>query len=277
MDVFAHAADIVRQHDRDRYLADLFAPEASRGHLFALHAFDVETARIRYAVSEPTLGEIRLQWWRDILTGKGEGTGHPVAAALLETIRTLKLPVAAFDALLSARVFDLYADPMPSLADLEGYAGETVSALIQLGSIVLAGGSDPGSAEAAGHAGVAILIARLIGRLPDDARRRQMFLPRALLLAHGVEVDTVYDGTAGQGLIAALAELRAIARRHVAAAETAAKSLPRPVGPAFLPLALVEPELRRQERNDGRPLQPSATIGGWRRQMTLWRAARRWR
>ncbi|MCW5697766.1 MAG: phytoene/squalene synthase family protein [Bauldia sp.] len=277
MDTYAAAADIVRQHDRDRYLADLFAPEAARKHLFALHAFDVETARIRYAVSEPMLGEIRLQWWRDVLTGKGEGGGHPVAAALLETIRTFGLPLAAFDALLAARVFDLYADPMPSLADLEGYAGETTSALIQLGALVLAGGSDPGSAEAAGHAGVAILLARLIARLPEDARRRQMFLPKALFLAHGVEVEQVYDRTAGPGLVAALGELRAIARRHVAAAEAAMTALPRSVGPAFLPLALVEPELQRQERHAARPLQPLTPLPGWRRQLTLWRAARRWR
>ena len=44
----------------------------------------------------------------------------------------------AFDRLLDARVFDLYDDPMPSLNDLEGYAGDTESALIQLGAIILA-------------------------------------------------------------------------------------------------------------------------------------------
>ena len=38
-------------------------------------------------------------------------------------------------------MFDLYDDPMPSLNDLEGYAGETSSALIQLAAIVLAGGA----------------------------------------------------------------------------------------------------------------------------------------
>ena len=32
---------------RDRYLADLFAPEPARKHLFALHAFDAEIARVR--------------------------------------------------------------------------------------------------------------------------------------------------------------------------------------------------------------------------------------
>ena len=53
--------------DRDRYLADLFAPEAARPHLFALHAFNARLRGSATASSEPTLGEIRLQWWRDAL------------------------------------------------------------------------------------------------------------------------------------------------------------------------------------------------------------------
>ena len=54
--------------------------------------------------------------------------------------REFGLPLAAFDNLLEARIFDLYDDPMPTLNDLEGYAGETASALIQLGAMILAGG-----------------------------------------------------------------------------------------------------------------------------------------
>ena len=36
-------AEAVRRDDRDRYLTDLFAPEAARPHLFALHAFNTDT------------------------------------------------------------------------------------------------------------------------------------------------------------------------------------------------------------------------------------------
>ena len=42
-----------------------------------------------------------------------------------------------FDDYLEARIFDLYDDPMPTRADLEGYCGETASALIQLAAMVL--------------------------------------------------------------------------------------------------------------------------------------------
>ncbi len=113
-----------------------------RKHLLALDAFSGEVARVRDAVSEPALGEIRLQWWRDALTS-GDIGGHPIATALIETVRTFALPLAAFEMLLDARSFDLYDDPMPSLSDLEGYAGETTSSLLHLAAMILAEGTRP--------------------------------------------------------------------------------------------------------------------------------------
>ncbi|WP_447341335.1 squalene/phytoene synthase family protein, partial [Mycobacterium tuberculosis] len=76
-------------------------------------------------------------------------SGHPVAQALLDTVRRFRLPIAPLSGLVEARVFDLYDDPMPALSDLEGYAGETSSALIRLASLVLGQGRDPGGATAA--------------------------------------------------------------------------------------------------------------------------------
>ncbi|HKA47116.1 MAG TPA: squalene/phytoene synthase family protein, partial [Methyloceanibacter sp.] len=58
---------IARDGDPDRYLSALFAPAAARDHLLALYAFNVELARVGELVHEPQLGEIRLQWWRDVL------------------------------------------------------------------------------------------------------------------------------------------------------------------------------------------------------------------
>ena len=135
MDAYEQAAAIVRERDRDRFIADLFAPEPVRKHLHALHAFDLEIARIRFVVSEAALGEIRMQWWRDAIANNAGG-GNPLAEALLETIDKFALPRTAFDALLTARIFDLYNDPMPTMADFEGYAGETSSAMVQLGAIL---------------------------------------------------------------------------------------------------------------------------------------------
>src|SRR5947208_3175404 len=59
--------DTVRRYDRDRFLLGLTVPAKRRAALWALFAFNHEIAKTREVVSEPTLGLIRLQWWRDAL------------------------------------------------------------------------------------------------------------------------------------------------------------------------------------------------------------------
>src|SRR5262249_58078593 len=99
-DAFAHCAELVRTADRDRFLASLFAPADRRDALHALYAFNVEVTRVREAAREPLPGEIRLQWWSDVLNGERavEAQANPVAAALLATVarhRLLLRPPAA--------------------------------------------------------------------------------------------------------------------------------------------------------------------------------------
>ena len=273
MDASAECAEIVRTADRDRYLADLFAPATARPHLFALHAFNSEVARTRDSVSQPMLGAIRLRWWHDAL--HGDPSGHPVAAALKSTIAEFGLPLKAFDNLLEARQFDLYDDPMPSLNDLEGYAGETSSALLQLAAVILAGGKDPGTTELSGHGGVAYAFAGILRALPAHAQRRQCYLPADLVIAHGVSLADVFAGRTTPPLLALLAEMRATARRHLDAARKLRVGIDRTLMPAYLPLALVEPSLRLLEKPGLDPLRMQVSMMPWRRHFILWRAARR--
>jgi phytoene synthase len=230
-------------------------------------------ARIRDSVSQPMLGEIRLRWWHDAL--HGDPSGHPVASALKSTIAELRLPLTAFDNLLEARKFDLYDDPMPSLNDLEGYAGETSSALLQLATIILAGGEDPGTTELSGHGGVAYALTVILRALPAHARRRQSYLPGDLVAAYGVNLDDVFAGRTTPSLLALLAELRAITRRHLDAVRELLVGIDSALMPAYLPLALVEPSLRLLEKPGLDPLRTPVGMMPWRRHFILWRAARR--
>ncbi len=159
-----HCLDLVRSADKDRFLASLFAPDAKRPALLALYAFNIEIARVRASVSEPAMGQIRYQWWRDTIEAAyhGEASPHPVAQELARAIEEGDLPKQALLDLIAAREFDLYDDPMPDVTALEGYLGETSSALIQMASLVLAGTGARKSAGAAGLAGVAYGIAKLL-------------------------------------------------------------------------------------------------------------------
>ncbi|WP_269582184.1 phytoene/squalene synthase family protein [Roseibium sp. Sym1] len=272
---FDLAADVVRQYDKDRYLSALLAPEAHRPGLMALYAFNTEIARIRELVSEPLPGEVRLQWWRDLLAGTEHGAvaSNPVANALLRTIDTYNLPKQGLVAMTEARVFDLYNDQMPSLNDLEGYAGETVSGLIQLACLVLNGGEDPGTATAAGHAGVAYALTGLMRALPWHASRRQMYLPQDICSRHNLDQETVFRGETTPELNAVLAELRGHVRHHLGRVRQVAAEVPEDCEPAFLPLVLVEPFLKKLEAPEFDPLKQVAEVSQLRRQWLLWRAS----
>lgn len=274
---YAHCAALVREHDQDRYVASLYAPEPRRLGLFALYAFSHEIARVRAVVSEPLPGEVRLQWWRDLLEGgvSEEGHAHPVAAALLDTIWRYHLPIAPLTGLIEARIFDLYDDPMPSLGDLEGYAGETASALFRLASIILAEGRDPGGAAACGHAGVAYALTGLMRAFPWHAAAGQVYVPADILARNGVIRDDIVRGRGGPGVLYSLKELRTIARRHLAKLRNLSDTIPPAIVPAFLPVALVEPYLKRMERSGYDPFRSIITLPGWRRQWIIWRAARK--
>ena len=269
---FDHCEALVRDGDPDRYWSSLFAPRDKRPYLFSLYAFSFEIARVRDSVREPMLGEIRLQWWRDALQGEARGDvrANPVAAALDDTIVAFRLPRQALVDLVDARVRDLYDDPMPTLNDLEGYCGETSSSLIRLASIVLAE-DDPGSADPAGHAGVAYALTGLLRAFPWHARRGQVYLPQDILARHGVVREDVVSGRGGLGLGSALADLRAVARRHLQQVRILRSSIPPAAAPAYRPLSLVEPYLRAMERRDYDPFRTVVELPQWLRIWALWR------
>jgi phytoene synthase len=271
-DALSQCSDIVRARDPDRYLSDLFAPAKARPHLFALHAFALEVADIRRKVSDPALGEIRLKWWESAL--RGDHGGSPIAAMLAGTITEFGLPLAAFDNLLRARVFDLYDDAMPTVNDLEGYAGDTHGAVMQLGAMILAGGKDPGTAELSGYAGVAVAVTDVLRSLPRNAAG-QTFLPADLLAKHGAAQGRVAARESTPAVRYVLTDLRALARERLAEARRAAVATDPALLPAFLPAAIVEAYLDRMERPGFDPLRDAAEVTPLRRQWTLWRAARR--
>ncbi|MEO0755063.1 MAG: squalene/phytoene synthase family protein [Pseudomonadota bacterium] len=77
--------------DEDRWISSRYAPRRERRALIALYALNLELARVRTAVSEPTLGAIRFQWWRDALAEIEAGSPprkHDVVLALAHCVQT---------------------------------------------------------------------------------------------------------------------------------------------------------------------------------------------
>lgn len=270
-------AELVRQADPDRYLAALYAPREARANLLALYAFNAEVAAVRDRVSEPLPGEMRLQWWRDVIeaeSGPEAAQGHPTARALLETVQACRLPRTALLDHLEARIFDLYDDPMPDRTALEGYCGETAGALIQLSALVLDAEAARDSGALAGHAGCAQAIAGLLRLLPLHRARGQCYVPADILAAVGTDRDALVAGT-GEGPARAVAAMAALGREHLTAFERAAADLPQSLRPAFLPLAPVGAYLRRIAADPAGALVRPAGIAPLARHWLVLRAAMR--
>jgi 15-cis-phytoene synthase len=235
-----YCLDLVRDHDKDRFLSTLYAPADKQRSLFALYAFKVELSRIRSIVSEPQVGEIRLQWWRDTIEGifRKQPQDHPLALSLQTVVAEYGLPRQSFDSLIDAHQFDLYADQMPSLAQLEGYLGETESAVIQLACMILSAATAQRSGEAAGLAGVAYGLCRIIAS----------FSAHTIFMPTGMTVD----------------DLGKHALHRLDEAKVALNELPLDVLPCFLHATLTKLYIE-----SGQNFAP------WRRQYWLWRSARK--
>ena len=272
-EAYVHCGRIAREHERDLWLAALFAPERLRPHLHALAAFAHESGGVAARAREPMAGEMRLAWWREALAGARptEAAGAPIAAALIDTMAKFALSVSIFENLLQALTFDVYDDAMESLEALEGYGIATAGALTALRARVLAEGRETGAQAASDAAGAGLALTRAV---LDFAlgRRRPMLAPRALIERHGISFAATRAGGGGESLHAALTELADAAEARFDEAEARLAALPTALAPAFAPLATARLDLRRWRRARAAPFAPAAP---WRRQWALWRWARR--
>jgi NADH dehydrogenase [ubiquinone] 1 alpha subcomplex assembly factor 6 len=243
-------AALVRRHDRDRFQTALFAPAAHREALFALYAFNYEIARVREAVSEPMLGRIRLEWWREAVAAayrEGAVRRHEVVEPLARAIRERALDRNDFERLIAAREADLDTAAPENLAALEHYAEESSAPLVALAMAAL-GVGDAAAREAGRHVGIAYALAGLTRAIPFAGPRGPSLLPRDL----------------------AVAEIAAAARRHLAAARALRPRPPRAALAALLPAIVAERALLRLERAAFDPYEASLRMPD---PLQVWRLA----
>lgn len=183
-------AEIVRRHDRERYLACLYAPAPRRAALLALLAANHEIAKTAEVVSEPGIGQIRLQWWRETLEGVAAGTprAHEVAVPLAAAHQRDGLRLERLQAIIDAREADLAGEPPATLDALDRYAAATAGELHAAMAEMLA--ADP---EAATAAGTGWGLLGLMRALPVLVAAGRAPLPKALLQTEGISHQKIRD------------------------------------------------------------------------------------
>ncbi len=288
---FSYCAGEVRRLDHDRFLCALFAPADARRGLMALYAFNLELARIPETVSEPILGHMRLQWWRDALAAHYGGKpvpDHQTAVALARTITRHGLDHAAFKRLLDGRAFDLDDRPFADLAAFEAYAEATSATLAGLTLDVLGQGSR-GVRQAAKHVGLAWALSGHLRAAQHHALAGRVYLPTALMVGAGIGADALVAKTPSPALgqvarnaqVARIAQVaRPIADKawdHLHRAREAGRDAPRAALPALLPAALAAADLRRLARLGYDLTSPKLEANRAARQLRLYWHALSWR
>jgi NADH dehydrogenase [ubiquinone] 1 alpha subcomplex assembly factor 6 len=223
-------AALLQRHDRDRYLLSLFVPVARRGVVQTLYAFNSEIARIREHVTDPVLGQMRLQWWRegiDAAYGNGAVARHEVLTPLAEAIRQFGFSRGHFERLIAAREEDLSPEPPATLEALDAYA-ERSSAPLQLLVLEALGAVSPTANEAAREAAIAYALAGLLRAAPFLVRSARHAVPPFLI----EETERVV----------------ARAQVHLDAARVLRGEVPSSAFPSLLPAVLAAADLARLRR-----------------------------
>jgi phytoene synthase len=258
---------LVRKEDFDRYLAALFAPVTVRPHLLALYACNYEVAKTAESVSQPTLGLIRLQWWRDAVGEiyAGRIRNHEMVQAIAAAIGAHALPRSLFDALIDARENDLEESPFADMATLEAYADATSGNVIRLTLRILgAGDRFDGCAR---EAGIAYALTGLLRALPHHAAQRRLMLPLGAVQAAGLSKEDIFSGRMSANISTLIATIAQQGRMHLRA--VASMHVGRSFLPALLPATLTPLYLKRMTGRGFDPFRDVTDVPVYRRQLAM--------
>ncbi|KAJ4343675.1 hypothetical protein N0V95_006578 [Ascochyta clinopodiicola] len=138
----AYCANLVRTYDTPSHILQSFIPPSSRDAYLAIRAFNVDVARVADTTSTPTVGMMRMQFWRDTVTKAlaGSPPKEPVAILLAHAAEELqsrtdgksRLSKNWFHRVINTREQYLGNPPYPTLSSLESYAENTYSTLLYL-------------------------------------------------------------------------------------------------------------------------------------------------
>jgi len=234
----------VRAGDPERFRTALFAPPGAREGLFALYALNLEIAKIAPMVTEPMIGEIRLQWWRDGLDGiygGGAVRRHEVVEPLCAVVRGAGLPRAPFDALIDARARDLDAGFPETSEVLTAYLRDTAGSLTVLAMRALGGDTD----TVAQDAGQGIGIARYLTAVPVMVAQGAKPLPGE------IDWQALRKGERDDGFAIQVARLAQHGLGAIRQARTGRDAVPKQAAPAFLEVPLAAQNLAAMARGPG--------------------------
>lgn len=276
MTQLSECGQLLHRYDYDRFLTGLFAPSEKREGLFAVYAFNLEIARTREAVSEPMLGRIRLQWWRETIDEifSGKVRRHEVVEPLARAVSECSLPRGILDGLIDAREADLSDEAPKDLPELLTYAGATGGDLLSLAGHAL-GVSDDKTVSALRSTGTAYALVGTIRAVPFHARAKRQMLPADLVAAAGLRSSDYLEIRPVAEIVPVVQRIVEEARRLLDAARLSRSMVDRRALPALAHARLTDLYLADIERGGFQPMTPGRPISNLRKQLSLYWTLRR--
>ncbi|KAI0086519.1 Squalene/phytoene synthase [Irpex rosettiformis] len=288
-DPYAYCRSYVRKRDYEAFLMSHFYPNQLRDAFFALRAFYVELASIQESVSNPLIGKMRIQFWRDAVKSFNDGRPpkHPIALALYDTSNKAKLPAYHLKRIVDARnsfsrsvgVQDAELDSQSHMTvdSLTAHAESTSSTFLYLLLALLSQSASHTYSHAASHVGVAQTISTLLRALPYHASKGHLVIPAEITARHGVSQEEVFRyGGDAKKIDDAVFDFATLANDHLITArdmfnKECGGKVPTPVRPVFLSAVPAALYLERLEKVNFDAFDPSLQQRSWRLPWRIWR------
>lgn len=184
------------------YYSFLFLPAERRRAITAVYAYCREVDDAVDEVSDPSVAEAKLQWWRgEVAALFDRQPTHPVTRALLPFIDgPLGITRERLLAILEGMEMDLRQNRYLDFAALKRYAHLVAGVVGEISAAVF-GYSDPRTLEFAGRLGLALQLINVIRDVGDDARRGRVYLPLDELRRFGVRPADLLAGRYVDGFV----------------------------------------------------------------------------
>lgn len=240
-----------RKLDYENYLCVLLLPKRVRASVFAVRAFNVELARVQDAVSDPNIGRMRLQFWRDSLDSiyQDNPPQQPVALELAQAVAKHKLTKHWFTRLVDARERNLANRPFETTEALEDHSENTVSSVLYL-ILECLGIKDVQADHAASHLGKAMGVVTLLRATPFHASKGKVYLPNDLMIKQKVSQEDIIRGRTTQSVKDVTYDLASLAHTHLATAKSLKSKAPKSGSRAFLPMVPCQAYLAKIQQVD---------------------------
>jgi 15-cis-phytoene synthase len=159
------------------YYAFLFLPPPRRAAITAFYAFCREVDDVVDEVTDPSVAQAKLAWWRKEVAAAFAGQpSHPALQALMPHVEAFDIRAEHLHAVIDGCQMDLDQTRYLDYAGLQRYCHLVAGVVGEVASGIF-GRTDPATIGYAHQLGLAMQLTNIIRDVGDDARRGRIYLP----------------------------------------------------------------------------------------------------